>query len=379
MGGDSFSFRNLTDLYRATPVTMLDPGARIVIFSDLHLGNGTRTDDFLPNSGLFLTVLDRHYQENRFKLILNGDIEELQRFRLPDIMNRWSAVYDLFESFERDHRLLRLVGNHDMDLITRGDHPFRIGEALRFSHHDNSIFILHGHQTTRRFERFNKLYGFGLRYFANPLKIRNYSVAHDSRKRFRTEERIYEFASANKVLSIIGHTHRPLFESMSRVDSLKFEIERLCRKYPKVSVKKQHKIERKIEEYRSELERVDPDDFDSPSSLYNANLVVPCLFNSGTVIGKRGMTCLEIADERITLVHWFDETRSRKYLRYRNYETAQLPGTDYHRMEVKSDTLDSVFARIKLLAGTRVPGPTGLAAGFPASYPADDEKNRGAD
>ncbi len=353
MGADTFSFRNLTDLYRATPVTMLDPSARIVIFSDLHVGNGSRTDDFLPNSGLFLTVLGSYYLENRYKLILNGDIEELQRFRLPDIMSRWSAVYDLFALFEREHGFLRLVGNHDLDLLGRTDHPFRIGEALRFSYHENSIFVLHGHQTTTRFERFNKLYGFGLRYFANPLKIRNYTVAHDSRKRFRTEERVYEFASANKVLSIIGHTHRPLFESMSKVDSLKFEIERLCRKYPKVSQKKQRQIEQKVEGYRIELEQIDSADHEaaSSSSLYNANLVVPCLFNSGTVIGKRGMTCLEIGNDRIALVHWFDESRNRKYLRYDNYETQQLPGTDYHRVEMKSDTLDSIFARIKLLAG----------------------------
>lgn len=349
-----FSYENLTDLFNSTPVMPLDPDDRIVVFSDLHLGNGSRTDDFLPNSELFMTVVRDFYLVGGFKLILNGDIEELQRFRLEDILERWRDVYELFDRFERSGRLFRLVGNHDLDLMERSDHAFSVREALRFAFHGNPLFVFHGHQTTVRFERFNKFVGFGLRYFANPLKIKNYSVAHDSLKRFRTEERVYSFASANKVLSIIGHTHRPLFESMSKVDSIKFEIERLCRKYPKASAKKQAKIEQTIDAYRGELEGIDieEDPTATVASLYNANLVVPCMFNSGTVIGKRGMTCLEIADGRISLIHWFDDTRSDKYLRYSNYDTEQLRDTDYHRVEIKSDSLDYIFTRIKLLSGS---------------------------
>ena len=354
MARHEFSLENLTGLYDGTPVLQLAPDERIVVFSDLHLGNGGRTDDFKPNSDMFFRVLHDYYLAGGHSLILNGDVEELQRFRLADVLRAWRPIYDLFDRFDRDGRLFRLVGNHDLDLMDRSDHPFLVRDALRFSYHDNSIFVFHGHQTSVRFEKYNKLVGFGLRYFANPLKIKNYSVAHDSLKRFRTEERVYEFASRNKVLSIIGHTHRPLFESMSKVDSIKFEVERLCRKYPKASAKKQTKIERAIANYRNELEGIDLDEDPGASvaSLYNANLVVPCMFNSGTVIGKRGMTCIEIGEGRISLVHWFDDRRSDKYLRYANYDTEQLPGTDFHRVEIKGDSLDYIFTRIKLLAGS---------------------------
>lgn len=350
------SLENLTSLYEETPSRDLRSTEKLVIFSDLHLGNGKRTDDFLANSSLFTSVLRDYYLPRGYTLILNGDIEELQRFRLRDIIERWSDVYRLFERFEEEDRLHRIVGNHDLELLAGRDHPFAIREALRLSYHDNSIFIFHGHQTAARLEKYNKLIGIGLRWFANPLKIKNYSVAHDSLKRFRTEERVYDFASRNKVLSIIGHTHRPLFESMSKVDSLKFEIERLCRKYPKASEKKQRKIERSIDSHRSELASIDIDEDPTAevASLYNANLVVPCMFNSGTVIGKRGMTCLEIADGGIALIHWFDDTRSDKYLRYASYDTEQLDDTDYHRVEVKSESLDYIFARIRLLAGSPV-------------------------
>ena len=349
----SFSERNLTRLFEETPLSDLRESEPLVIFSDLHLGDGGRTDDFLNNSDLFIHALREYYHEAGYTLILNGDIEELQRFRLHDILARWEPVYSLFSDFRREGRLRRLVGNHDMDLLAIADHGFEVEHALRFTYHRETIFVFHGHQTSVRFERYNHLVGLGLGFFANPFTITNYPVAHDSRKRFRTEQRVYEFASSNRLLAIIGHTHRPLFESMSKIDTIRFEIERLCRKYPKASFRKQESIERAVRSHKAELARIreEEDQMASVTSLYNANLLIPCMFNSGTVVGKRGMTCLEVRDGTISLVHWFDEKRSQKYLEYADYRTEILPGTDYHRVEIKSDTLDYIFSRIRLLAG----------------------------
>lgn len=347
----------LSDLYQRTPVRELPADHRMVVFSDLHMGDGGRTDDFRPNAGMFAAALDRYYLRRGFTLILNGDIEELQRFRLSAIMRRWREVYTLFDGFAAQGRLHRIVGNHDLDLMNRRDHPFAVEEALRFTHQGHSIFVFHGHQTQLQFTRYNTLVGLGLRFVVNPLHIMNYSVAHDSVKRFRTEERVYEFSRLHRVMSVIGHTHRPLFESMSKIDSLKFEIERLCRKYPRSSARKRAAIERDIRAYRSELDHVQAHDGPSASiaSLYNANLVVPCMFNSGTVVGKRGMTCLELVDGEVALVHWFDENRSRKYLQYTFYAAERLDDSAYHRVVVKRDSLDYVFARITLLAGDPPP------------------------
>jgi UDP-2,3-diacylglucosamine pyrophosphatase LpxH len=301
---------------------------------------------------MFLHVLRDYYLARGHTLILNGDIEELQRFRLPTILRQWAPVYETFEQFRERDRLLRLIGNHDMDLMHIQGHDFKPAEALRYEYKNNSIFVVHGHQTAARFVRYNRLVGMGLRYIANPLHISGFSVAHNSTKRFITERRAYEFASRTGVLTIMGHTHRPLFESMSKLDSLKFEIERLCRKYPKASQKKKHLIEETITSLKNELTRVREQENDRATiaSLYNSNLLIPCTFNSGTVIGKRGMTCLEITGGRISLVHWFDDTRSQKYLEYANLKTKALAGTDYHRVKLKSESLDYIFTRIRLLA-----------------------------
>ncbi|MFP4431760.1 MAG: metallophosphoesterase [Spirochaetaceae bacterium] len=352
MKGDEFGARNLSALYDRTPVQRLTEKDQYVIFSDLHMGNGKHSDDFAPNSELFLRVLGEYYYPKPYGLILNGDVEELQRFSLDSIMKRWERVYELFSRFEGEGRLDRLFGNHDMALKSIRSPKIAVKEALRFDYRGDEIFLFHGHQTSIRFEVYNDWFGFVLKYFANPLRIKNYEVSHDSEKRFRVEQRVYNFASSAKLLSIIGHTHRPLFESMSKIDSLKFEIERLIRKYPKSAPKKKPDIERRIREYKAELlkAQADRNNEASAASLYRENLVVPCMFNSGCVLGKRGMTALEIDRGQMRLVHWFDRKRSEKYLSYEGFHTEKLPKSDFYRVIIKEESLDYIMSRIRLLA-----------------------------
>ncbi len=359
MTGKQYSQENLIQLFNETPMEPIGTGDRYVVFSDLHLGNGGRTDDFIHNSSLFLTVLRDYYLSEGFKLILNGDVEELQRFSPESIRRRWAQAFDLFGEFGRETACIRLVGNHDMLLALDPQHSAEVREAIRLKHHGNDLFIFHGHQTAKAYEEPNLWIYLTLRYLANPLRIRNRSVAHDSTKQFRTERRVYRFASQTKILAIIGHTHRPLFESMSKLDSIKFRIEQLCRSYPEASRAQREEIEQLVRKYREDLESFGKRrKGHESSSLYNADLVVPCMFNSGCVIGQRGMTCLEIRDDDIALVYWFDRDRSRKYLHYDTYSADQLGDTDFFRVVIKRDSLDYIFTRILLLSGSaRTPVP----------------------
>ena len=348
---DAYSFETLSMLFDETAARPLKNADKYVIFSDLHMGTGRKTDDFRSNAQIFVEVLRRRYLPEGYTLILNGDVEELQRFTFDSIRRRWVDVYDVFDEFERDGRFIRIVGNHDLAL-SYGLNDIKPHDAVTLDYHGNKIFIFHGHQTASRYIRHHALVGLVLKYIANPLKIKNYTVAHDSRKKFKTEKRVYEFANANKIIAVIGHTHRPLFESMSKIDSLKFEVERLCRKYPKSSDKKKGKIEHKITLLKSELDAVveSEEKYGSHESLYRENLVVPCMFNSGSVLGKRGITGLELTDGEIGLVHWFDRRKSKKYLQYENYQAHQLGDTDYFQVIIKRDNLSYIFSRIKLLA-----------------------------
>ncbi|MEM6831785.1 MAG: hypothetical protein AAF551_14840, partial [Bacteroidota bacterium] len=77
---------------------------------------------------------------------------------------------------------------------------------------------------------------------------------------------------------------------------------------------------------------------------------IPCLFNSGTVIGKRGITCLEIEGDKIRLVHWFDKSISKKYLTHSGYEPQRLEGTNFYRMVINEESLQYIFTRINFLS-----------------------------
>lgn len=353
-----FSYSSLTQLYASAVPVALSSSDRYVIFADLHMGDGGKADDFVINAGIFAQVLQRHYLDRGFKLVLNGDVEELQRFPYQAIRARWANIYRIFDLFHRNGDLYKLSGNHDMAIAKLSRGRYRVADALRLSYNGETIFIFHGHQVSRWYMRHNRTVGMVLKYVATPLRIKNYEVSHNSRKRFETERLAYEFASRHRILSIIGHTHRPLFESLSKLDSLKFELERLCRAYPEAAVHERERIERQIARYRTELLELQQktpargrahERGQTSASLYAENLVVPCLFNSGCVIGKRGMTALEIADGTIRLVYWFDRRRSSKYLTALNGTPQQALFGDTVRAVMKEDRLDFVLSRIRLL------------------------------
>jgi hypothetical protein len=172
---------------------------------------------------------------------------------------------------------------------------------------------------------------------------------------------VYSFAHRRQVMALIGHTHRPMFESLSKLDILRFGIERLCRELSEAHGAHRHRLEAELLAEKADLQRLLEKRGraeDAAATLYTSPLLVPCLFNSGCCIGKRGVTGLELAGGRISLVHWFDRTRNERYLgtdersaaRRSGRSSEALPGTPYHRMVLREDTLSYLFTRIRLLA-----------------------------
>lgn len=347
-------YQNLDKLFQAAPTIKLKKKDKWVIFSDLHMGDGGSTDDFKRNSGLFQVALKDYYLKQDFGLILNGDVEELQRFRLKKIMAKWQSVYAILDQFHAAGKLIKTIGNHDLELSLMKElpMPYQHYETFKFNYKGDHIFIFHGHQASKKFQQHNKLIGFLLKYFANPLGIKNYSVAHSSTKQYNIEKRAYHYSNYRKVVSIIGHTHRPLFESLHKVERLKYKIEQLCRDYASERSNRTDKVLESIKSYKKELRKYfnQVKDTNYQNYVYNTIFQIPSLFNSGCVIGKRGMTCLEIEKGHIRLVHWFDSDISKKYLQKTGYQSEQIAGTKYYRMVINEETLDYVFTRIKFLA-----------------------------
>lgn len=347
-------YRNLDELFARAPSFPLHNSSKIVIFSDLHMGDGSSKDDFLPNSALFIQSLKDYYIPRGYSMILNGDIEELQRFSLKKISKQWQEVYDLFGTINREHLLIKTVGNHDLTLVNEPEQPFphELYEAVRLEYEGNSIFVFHGHQASKKYQKNNKLIGWTLKYIANPLRIKNYSVAHDNRKQYKIERRVYNYSAFNKIVSVIGHTHRPLFESLSKAERLKYKIEQLCRELTGMKEGEESVILKSIKAYKKELKSIYRKKLPilEIGNLYHSIFHIPCLFNSGTVIGKRGITCLEIENGSISLIHWFDKKASEKYLKQTGYNPEQLGESDCYRMVINKEALDYIFTRVKVLS-----------------------------
>jgi len=353
-GREAIVYNNLERLYRDAPVVPLGRDDKIVIFSDIHMGDGGSRDDFLHNSSIFLYVLRHYYLKQGFRPVLNGDIEELQRFPRDKIEARWKEFYHLLDAFHRKGPVYRIVGNHDYSVFSRPENsrPGTLYGALKFLYEGDTIFVFHGHQASVFPECFFRWAGFLLKYVANPLGIKNYSVAYDNRKTYKVEKRVYEFSKKKKSVSVIGHTHRPLFESLSKIDTLKYKIEQTCREYASAGKREKREMERAIGRYRAELEALyrKKDGTGFTSGIYNEQVVVPLLFNSGCAIGKRGITSIEISNEQIRLVHWFDRNVSDRYLHYNGDRPRQLGNSPYFRKIFKGDAISYIFTRVKLLA-----------------------------
>ncbi|MBN1798811.1 MAG: metallophosphoesterase family protein [Spirochaetales bacterium] len=346
-----FASSNLADILKHARSIKISNRDKFIIFSDLHMGNGGRMDDFLSNHRLFSYVLSNYYLQKGYGLILNGDVEELQKFNLQGVQSYWQSMYAVFREFEKHKRLFKLLGNHDDGLQFHKNNrfAFELHEAVKLVYGKNTIFVFHGHQASFFYEKFNTIIRFFLRVFANPLHIKNYSVAGDNKKKHRLEKKAYRFARNKKIIAVIGHTHRPLFESQSKVEAYRKKIDELCREYPKQNTKQQKHTQILIDNLKDELIKLTLKKKNYIPSIYDTHLIVPCLFNSGCVIAKRGITGIEIAGGEIALVHWFDKEVSKKYLNDPLITAEQLKKSNYHKAVLEKEQLNYIFTRIKLL------------------------------
>ncbi|MCL1815915.1 MAG: metallophosphoesterase [Treponema sp.] len=322
---------------------------KILVISDLHMGCGKR-DDLAANGSLLISMLKYYYYPGGWFLVLNGDVEELHRYSFQKIEKQWPELYRAFDLFAAENRLYKTLGNHDEDLVFEKNYPYPLYHALRIETTQLPIFIYHGHQSSLVYSKYNAVIRSLVRYILTPFGIRNISAARNPRRRFFVEKQAYNFSMENNCISIIGHTHRALFESLSRFDFIKFEIERLCRDYPSMGSQEKMRTATEVSALRTELGKLKRSERRNVlrQSLYGDEFPVPCLFNSGSAISRRGINALELQDQSIALVYWFTEGNERKFVRRGNYRIEKLRETPYCRTVLNQDRLDYIKARMEL-------------------------------
>jgi UDP-2,3-diacylglucosamine pyrophosphatase LpxH len=324
---------------------------KVLFISDFHMGNGSRSDDLHKNADLITEILEDYYLPNDYHLVLNGDIEELQRFLLSAVKNQWEKMYSVFDQFAEKNRLYKNLGNHDESLIFEKKYPYRLYNAVHIETGILPVYVYHGHQSSQVYNKYNNLIRLGLRYLLKPFGIKNISAARSPHKRFFVEKEAYKFSMENNCVSIIGHTHRPLFESLGRFEYIKFEIERLCRDYPSAGMIEQKRITKEVSNLRYELGKLKRSERRDilRQSLYGDEIPIPCLFNSGSAIGKKGINAIELDNKNISLVYWYNEGEGKQFVSRGGYDIFSIEHSSARKAVLNEDELKYVEAKIHLL------------------------------
>ena len=201
--------KRLERAFEKAPCLSLCDSTRYILMSDCHRGAGTHYDNFLRNQHLYYAAL-QYYYAHGFHYIELGDGEELWENRDRRlILECHSDVYWMFARFEKECRICRLYGNHDMEL--KEECPQ--GLVLQNECYGIRIYLTHGHQIDWLNSTGWRLSRFMVRYLWRPLEQFGVqdptSAARNYRKAGRSEKKMISYTKETGRIMITGHTHRP--------------------------------------------------------------------------------------------------------------------------------------------------------------------------
>jgi hypothetical protein len=295
----------------AGPLT-LTQNSRYVIFSDHHKGERDRADGFKPCEASYLTALDHYFSEN-FNLIVLGDAEELWQNPLPRVMESYPEVLKSEARYYPDC-YIRFSGNHDnawelKDLVRQYLDPYFPGIEIRkeliFEFRDEldvqgEILLLHGHQGTLDSDFFDFIPPHILPYyhqFQNKTGLGQTSPSQDAYDRSIQDNQMYTWASQqDKLILIAGHTHRPIWGSMTHLEKLAAQFHALLHMQPQPANFQEEAT--RLQEEIQRRAKIDPPKADAVKTK-------PCYFNTGCCRFSDGdITGIEIESGEIRLIKW---------------------------------------------------------------------------
>jgi predicted phosphodiesterase len=282
---------------------------RFIIFSDQHKGRKNGADDFMVAEPNYIAALE-YYEEQRFHFISLGDSEELWENTVLQVMRHNKPSFEIEQKFATRDAFTKIFGNHDLDWeidplapayleqIYKKKIPALEAIMLQTTVADKPLSILctHGHQGDLQSDGnwFSKF--FVSKIWAplqSWLRINPNTPAYDTELKTLHNIIMYEWSSAqNNLLLITGHTHQPVFESLTHIERLRrTQKQALYQNNPEWAQALEDEI----------LWRGKQNDVVSPNYLK----MKPTYFNSGCCCYSDGdITGIEIADGSIRLVEW---------------------------------------------------------------------------
>jgi predicted phosphodiesterase len=307
------------------PLLPLDiDSSKFVIFSDQHRGAKNGADDFMLCEPNYLAALD-YYNANEFFFISLGDSDELWENRWPAVKKNNEASFEKEQKFIERNAFIKIYGNHDLAWNTDVDTPLKMektygqrvnvyeGVILQsamddrqstmntslIDHSQLTIFLTHGHQGDAQSDG-NWFSKFFVAHIWAPLqaylKVNPNTPAYNTTKKTLHNRIMYEWsAQQENTVFITGHTHQPVFESLTH-------LERLYRRLLQAQKANDHE---QIEELKKEIKLREPQ-FTSVSADYLE--MKPTYFNSGCCCFSDGdITGIEIENGCIRLIKWETE------------------------------------------------------------------------
>jgi predicted phosphodiesterase len=286
-------------------------GHRIIIFSDQHRGTRDGADDFAVCEACYLSALE-YYNGERFYFINLGDCEELWENSLFGIVKHNGDVFAKEKLFVKRDAYCKVFGNHDLFWDNDPLAPVWLkkifgGKAIRiytgvlirvvFSAKSGlEIFCTHGHQGDKQsdgnwFSKWFVSYIWGP--LQNVLEINvNSPSANDNLKTLHNMY-MYDWSAAQKnILLVTGHTHQPVFNSLTHLERLYRQLEKARTLNDKDALKK---IEAEIPRRKREYNFINQSFGNMKPTYFNSGC---CCFEDGTITG------IEICDGMIRLVKW---------------------------------------------------------------------------
>ena len=231
----------------------MESTGKFIIFSDQHKGRRNGADDFTPCEANYLQALE-YYNGHDFCFINLGDSEELWENNIWQVKKKNKEVFDTEKKFIGRNKCIKIFGNHDLfwdndplawwhlkdiygekikvyegvilELLARGQEPgMNTADAeLPISGSPLTIFLTHGHQGDAQSDGnwFSKFFVANiwapLQAF---LRINPNTPAYDADKKTLHNNIMYEWSSEQKnVVLITGHTHQPVFGSLTYLERL---------------------------------------------------------------------------------------------------------------------------------------------------------------
>ena len=340
-------FKALSDLFRNIKeepgkkgvVLSLKENSRIIIFSDHHRGAKNGADDFMKAETSYLAALD-YYFENKFQYISLGDSEELWENTLSQVKKNNTLTFEAEKRFILKDKFFKVFGNHDLywdnspiasqqlkaiygkklrvfeGIILEKDNkevhtqkkktndPFSIfkikpdtdNEALPIADCPLTIFLTHGHQGDASSDGnwFSKFFVANIwAPLQSYLRINFNTPAYDEDLKTAHNLIMYEWsAKYNNLVLITGHTHQPVFESLTHPERLYRQLGDAIKGNRADEVKKiEEEIKGRGRNYKT-----------TPTQYLTLK---PSYFNSGCCCFRDGdITGIEITYEKIALVKW---------------------------------------------------------------------------